>query len=302
MQGPPEVALMSNANPSHLLREREQLREQLRERIAKANDVMPGLIRSPAELAEAEARERQWREYNSELLSRSFSTAGFAAEYDNAQKPIHIVEDRYFDPDLNTLVGRLARSIRDQIACMDSIINRLDLVPEDNTVKPATSSTDARTIAIAEGQAALVRLAERLHLVVGQLRNRRESRPTLNVADEYDVQDLVRALLTLFFDDIRPEEWTPSYAGGASRIDFLLPQVETVVEIKKTRPSMKDRDLGEQLIIDIEKYKIYPGCRNIFCLVYDPGEIIKNPRGVENDLNQRSGEIITVRVLIVPKR
>jgi hypothetical protein len=24
------------------------------------------------------------------------------------------------------------------------------------------------------------------------------------------------------FDDIRPEEYTPSYAGGSSRIDFLL--------------------------------------------------------------------------------
>jgi hypothetical protein len=54
--------------------------------------------------------------------------------------------------------------------------------------------------------------------------------------DEYDVQDIFHALLRLFVDDIREEEWTPSYAGGASRMDFLLPELETVVEIKKTRP------------------------------------------------------------------
>jgi hypothetical protein len=31
--------------------------------------------------------------------------------------------------------------------------------------------------------------------------------------DEYDVQDLLYALLRIFFDDVRPEEWTPSFAG-----------------------------------------------------------------------------------------
>ena len=78
-------------------------------------------------------------------------------------------------------------------------------------------------------------LAERLHAVVRQIRERRERRMTLDVADEYDVQDLFHALLTIYFDDIRKEEWTPSYAGGASRMDFLLPEVEAVVEIKMTR-------------------------------------------------------------------
>ena len=52
----------------------------------------------------------------------------------------------------------------------------------------------------------VVRLAERLHAVVRQLRERREERPTLDVGDEYDVQDLVHALLTIHFDDIRKEE------------------------------------------------------------------------------------------------
>ncbi|WP_428841298.1 hypothetical protein [Bradyrhizobium barranii] len=53
----------------------------------------------------------------------------------------------------------------------------------------------------------ILRLAERLHAVVRQLRERREERPTLQVEDEYDVQDLFHALLVLHFDDIRKEEW-----------------------------------------------------------------------------------------------
>ncbi len=146
----------------------------------------------------------------------------------------------------------------------------------------------------------IVRLAERLHLVIRQLRERHSQRPTLDVNDEYDVQDLFHALLTLSFDDIRKEEWAPSYAGGASRMDFLLPELESVVEIKKTRPSLSTKELGEQLIVDIAKYKKHPMCRTLYCVVYDPDGRVANPRGVENDLHSDQAEL-AVRVMIVPK-
>jgi hypothetical protein len=146
----------------------------------------------------------------------------------------------------------------------------------------------------------VVTIAERLHSVVRQLRERREGRPTLDVADEYDVQDLFHALLKIHFDDIRREEWAPSYAGGASRMDLLLPEIETVVEIKMTRPALSARQLGEQLIVDIAKYKQHPACRTLICVVYDPDGKISNPRGVENDL-QEEQDRMAVRVMIVPR-
>ena len=146
---------------------------------------------------------------------------------------------------------------------------------------------------------AVVTIAERLHSVVRQLRERREGRPTLDVADEYDVQDLFHALLKIHFDDIRREEWAPSYAGGASRMDFLLPEIEMVVEIKMTRPALSARQLGEQLIVDIAKYKQHFACRTLVCVVYDPEGRISNPRGVENDLNEDQDRM-AVRVMIVP--
>ena len=143
-------------------------------------------------------------------------------------------------------------------------------------------------------------LAERFHAVVRQMRQRREQRPTLDVADEYDVQDLFHALLTIYFDDIRKEEWTPTYAGSASRMDFLLPEIEAVVEIKMTRPTLSTKQLGEQLIVDIAKYKKHPMCRTLFCVVYDPDGRISNPRGVENDLGEENDRMMT-HVTIVPK-
>lgn len=145
----------------------------------------------------------------------------------------------------------------------------------------------------------LERICERFHLVARQLRSRHDGRETLNIEDEYDVQDLFHALLTLEFDDIRPEEWTPSYAGSSSRTDFLLKQERIVVEIKKTRKDLGAKQVGEQLIIDIQRYKAHPDCQSLVCFVYDPEGRITNPRGIENDLNG-SGNEIAVKVIITP--
>jgi hypothetical protein len=143
-------------------------------------------------------------------------------------------------------------------------------------------------------------LCERLHLIARQLRKRHDNRPTLEVEDEYDTQDLLHALLHGDFDDIRPEEWTPSYAGGSSRMDFLLKQEKTVIEVKKTRKGLSAKEIGKQLIIDIQKYQTHPDCKALICFVYDPEGRITNPLGLENDLNREKDEF-RVLVIIAPK-
>lgn len=125
------------------------------------------------------------------------------------------------------------------------------------------------------------------HKVARQLRTRYDNRPTIGIEDEYDVQDLLHALLLLYFDDVRPEERTPSYAGGSSRQDFLLKTEKVVIETKKTRASLTDKTLGEELIIDIEKYRAHPDCKYLICFVYDPEGRLGNPRGIMNDLNTK---------------
>ena len=140
-------------------------------------------------------------------------------------------------------------------------------------------------------------LCNRFDLVARQLKTRHGSRNTIAINDEYDVQDLFHALLTLYFDDIRDEEWTPSYAGRASRTDFLLKQEQTIIELKKTSENLTDKKVGEQLIIDITRYKSHPDCKTLICFVYDPERRIKNPRGLENDLSKTTDGMI-VKVFI----
>lgn len=141
----------------------------------------------------------------------------------------------------------------------------------------------------------------KFHEVVKQLQKSVHDSTVLEIKNEYDVQNLVHALLKLHFNDIRPEEWTPSYAGGSARIDFVLPDEKTVIEIKKTREGLTSKKIGEELLIDIAKYQAYPDCQLLYCFIYDPDELITNPAGLIKDLESNSVKI-SVKVLISPNR
>lgn len=150
-----------------------------------------------------------------------------------------------------------------------------------------------------EPVAAIQKLCEKFHVIARQLRSRYNNRDTLDVKDEYDVQNLFHALLKLDFEDIRPEEWTPSYAGKCSRMDFLLKREQIVIEIKKSRRQLTAKEIGSQLIEDIVRYKAHQDCKILMCFVYDPEGLIANPKGIENDLSKDSKEL-SVKVIIKP--
>lgn len=135
------------------------------------------------------------------------------------------------------------------------------------------------------------RIIDRFHIVVRQLSYRHADRNTILINDEYDVQDVLHGLLKLFFDDIRAEEYTPSYAGSASRLDFLLKKEQIVIETKYATAKLRDREVGEQLIIDIQRYQSHPDCKTLVCFVYDPAQYVSNPTGLESDLGGKQDDL-----------
>ncbi|WP_276971008.1 malate dehydrogenase [Tatumella ptyseos] len=136
----------------------------------------------------------------------------------------------------------------------------------------------------------LINILEKFPAFCRQLRKRYSDRITIEVKDEYDVQDLIHALLTLHFDDIRPEEVSPSYAGSSSRQDFLLKKEKIVIEVKKTRKSLGASKIGEELIIDMSRYHKHPDCDILVCFVYDPECWVNNPNGLIADLEESDKE------------
>jgi hypothetical protein len=140
-------------------------------------------------------------------------------------------------------------------------------------------------------------IAHRLRIVQRQLAKRHSRRASISLNDEYDFQDLTHGLLRLFFDDVRAEKWTPDYAGGSSRIDFVLPVCRLGIELKHAKILTKKK-VGDQLLIDIARYKKETSVRHLVCLVFDYEGKIANPRGLETDLSvPTEGMGVTVKII-----
>ena len=135
-----------------------------------------------------------------------------------------------------------------------------------------------------EATALVAGLCRRFHLFAHQLRDRHHDRRTVRVVDEYDVQDLIHALLKLHFDDVRAEEVTPSVAGKSGRMDFLLKAERVAIETKMTRQNLGEKEIGDELIIDLRRYRSHPDLGTLVCLVYDPLGLCRAPAALENDL------------------
>lgn len=132
---------------------------------------------------------------------------------------------------------------------------------------------------------------------------RRKGAESMHFANEYDVQDLLHALLRPWVVDVRAEEYTPSYAGKSTRMDFYLPAHNLVIETKSVRDKSHAKSVGDELVLDIAHYAAHPGCKKLWCVVYDPEHFLSNPEGLkdlEGD-HQRAGRNVKVKVFIVHK-
>lgn len=56
----------------------------------------------------------------------------------------------------------------------------------------------------------------------------------------------------------------------------------------------KEDGLGDQLIIDVDRYKVHPDCKRLICFVYDVEGRIGNPKGLMADLNNQHDGFVTV--------
>ena len=134
------------------------------------------------------------------------------------------------------------------------------------------------------------------------LTHRRKNSQPLSFSNEYDVQDLLHALLRPWVADIRPEEFTPSYAGSSTRMDFLLPAHDLVIELKFVRDRTHAKRIGDELTMDIAHYGKHPKCHALWCVVYDPKHYITNAQGLCSDLSGKrsspDGETVTTVLVL----
>jgi hypothetical protein len=262
----------------------DNLYEQLSNRIEEGRVIVDSEIKNDDDLRSAVSTFLEWDGYNYKLLASALSTEHMAAEY-RARAPTTLSTAAL---PLPVRLARFREQVEGRIASLTSIQGQLSVLDV-----PAELSSSSARLEILRSH------LQRFHSVVRQLSVRRENRPTLIVNDEYDVQDLLRSLLVLTFNDVRPEEWNPSYAGKSSRVDFFLPEEETAIEVKKPRRGQSEKDIGDELIIDIERYQRRPDCTRLICFIYDPDLFIGNPVGFVGEISRRT-DSFSVEVVISP--
>lgn len=166
--------------------------------------------------------------------------------------------------------------------------------------QPPAAPSVGSPVASTDAVGLLRKIGNRFHAVARQLRLRHEGRPTIEVEDEYDAQDVVHALLSLEFDEIRRETWQPGYAGGSEHTYFVAPRDRILIEVKKTRQGVGAKEIAGQLEHDTLYYWTHPDCQTVFCFVYDPEARVGDPYGLEKTLTRQvDGQ--RVEVFISPK-
>ena len=169
---------------------------------------------------------------------------------------------------------------------------------------PETANTSTHPHSPSSVEELLQTLLKGLPRAMHPLEHRRKDARSLTFESEYDIQDLIHSQLRPWVSDIRPEEFTPSYAGSATRMDFLLPDHKLVIEIKRVRDKTHASKVGDELIVDIEHYRRHQCCDRLWCAVYDPDLLIRNPTGMISDLGgSRSTPdgSVSVHVLVIPR-
>lgn len=250
------------------------------------NTLIPEGFATPRALVES------WVSFNNMLTSRDevFS-----------EIKTHIIEKRRHSPSYgeeeniyNYLSEPLVRIDAVRLEVIELLRHLLEMDEVKAFINPSKEASE-----ISETRSTVELICRNFHKYCLQMLRRHNGRNSIAVSDEYDVQDLMHSIFRLHFDDVRCEENTPSYAGSASRMDFLLAKENIVVEVKKTRNTLKDKQVGEQLLIDIGRYSSHPKVKQLICFIYDPEHFITNPSGIENDLSKESNGI-EILVIVTP--
>ncbi|MBX9721174.1 MAG: hypothetical protein K2X81_07260, partial [Candidatus Obscuribacterales bacterium] len=117
---------------------------------------------------------------------------------------------------------------------LNSVIDQLELKLKHSGAAPKLApSTEIRLI---------LQLCSRLNHSAKILNRRRAGKQSFEITDEYDVQDLLQAVLRAYFKYSISEEPISKLSGSSSRADFAIQDLGVIIEAKYVHgPNEQDR-------------------------------------------------------------
>jgi hypothetical protein len=82
-----------------------------------------------------------------------------------------------------------------------------------------------------------------------------------------------------------------------AELDSRMPSIFSKVFRGELRAN---REIADELFIDVARYKSNQDCAVLVCLIYDPLALLKNPRGFEKDLALHSDSRLQVLPIVSP--
>lgn len=137
-------------------------------------------------------------------------------------------------------------------------------------------------------------ILNRFHKVVVELKEL-----DFEIQKEADVKKLLKALLGIYYENIKSEEPVESYADIGSQIDLYIKDINYGIEIKLAKNSIQQRQIVEQINDDILKYQKLSNCEKIYFFIYNPEFLIKNHTSFD-DLPPKTGNI-EIKTIVTPK-
>jgi len=108
----------------------------------------------------------------------------------------------------------------------------------------------------------------------------------IRIADEYDLQDFVRAFLKLRFPRAKVENAVGQTAGVGGRVDFSLGNEKIFIELKVIRRQVDWKAMLADITSKFERYSADADCDDIVVFIYDPNTCLREAAAIEADLTQ----------------
>ena len=147
----------------------------------------------------------------------------------------------------------------------------------------------------------LLNIFTNFHRIAKEMEERYDNRPPLVINDEYDVQDLLKALLILHFESIQPEEYGKMFNRTRSRVDFFLRFDNIAIEVKYVRNKNHSKTIHKEIVQDKEYYSNRSDFRHLYFFIYDPNSFLLNRVDFTKDLERNVPQnYSSMKILINP--
>lgn len=128
--------------------------------------------------------------------------------------------------------------------------------------------------------ATVLRLCERLTHSARLLSSRRKGKTPYVVEDEYDVQDLLQALLRAYFKYSVQEEPLGKLAGKSGRADVAIEELGLIAEMKYARGPRDQERIVREVSEDIVLYSKWAPLRHLVFVVFNSSDL-RDPESLQ---------------------